>query len=641
MLATHLTEAEFLKQLHNPEKIKELNISNNNFQAETLDFLKPMTNLEWLDLGSYDEKWLGEGLINRFYGSLEPLKNMSKLNYFNIANTDINSGLEYLPKNIESFYCSSWLRKDAKCQQICRFIGNKEWMLEVIKDERRRDFWEWVCQIYKNGMRENKPLENYSSSISFGNSHLVTEAFRERNWEYWGFSQEETKEWIEVGLKDNEYQLAGYLKANSFTPEQYVNFSSKNSQEYLDYFAPLKKRDKTIELNIRERNLTGSLKLVNFPNLKKFDCSKNQISKLEIINCPQLSQVTCSKNQLSDLNFLNDLNPKNITLLSVSENKFPAQDLSCFSHFKNLEFLHVENNSFYGSLECLKGLKKVKILGIEKTNVSQDWEYLDKTKEILLFSNYRNKELDDYKSGRGSSSYDLQLWRKDQPGFKELQEILNKINPDLNINDLMEKVFFNSKTGAFEGDLQGINYLLNVGKPLLENKEKEINTLINIIQSQKKKIVEAYLHFAPEKELLQKTIEVYLEYIKSKLSKGEDNEETIELWKQKRKIQSKLEDKITKPSLIMKIEDMLRDCDKLAENELELKNKHGLTIEFKEGKIIFIGNNNIINSGKYSGIANYGNIGVVGDKGQGTITQIQSEEQREVVIEQLDFSQKN
>lgn len=73
----------------NPEILTELSVSNNNFQFKDLKLFSDFINLEKLDLSS-----------NHFTGSLELLKNLSKLKELDIGNTDINHGLEYLPWSI-------------------------------------------------------------------------------------------------------------------------------------------------------------------------------------------------------------------------------------------------------------------------------------------------------------------------------------------------------------------------------------------------------------------------------------------------------------------------------------------------------------------------------------------------------------
>jgi len=42
-------------------------------------------------------------LYIKFNGSLRPLRNLSKLKTLHIENTNIDSGLEYLPENINHF----------------------------------------------------------------------------------------------------------------------------------------------------------------------------------------------------------------------------------------------------------------------------------------------------------------------------------------------------------------------------------------------------------------------------------------------------------------------------------------------------------------------------------------------------------
>src|ERR1700722_3360687 len=90
-----LTSVDFLSQLPRPEKLEFLELSRNNFASTTLDFAAPFINLKALTLGTKKEK-VQEGVYNRFYGSLEPLKNLTQLGLLCVANTDVDSGLEYL-----------------------------------------------------------------------------------------------------------------------------------------------------------------------------------------------------------------------------------------------------------------------------------------------------------------------------------------------------------------------------------------------------------------------------------------------------------------------------------------------------------------------------------------------------------------
>ncbi|CAI2194893.1 7660_t:CDS:2, partial [Funneliformis geosporum] len=71
--------------LSNCPNLTRLNVANNNFTRLTI-----------------------LGMQNcPLHGSLEPLQGINKLQRINISNTDIDSGLEYLPESVEKVYCDS------------------------------------------------------------------------------------------------------------------------------------------------------------------------------------------------------------------------------------------------------------------------------------------------------------------------------------------------------------------------------------------------------------------------------------------------------------------------------------------------------------------------------------------------------
>jgi hypothetical protein len=110
IFSNDLNSIDFLVNLPCPEKLKYLDISNNNIEPTNLVFLKTFINLEYLYIGSccYQvDKRVLLGIRNRFYGSLEPLKNLTKLKDLDVINTDIDSGLEYLPDSIKTFECQA------------------------------------------------------------------------------------------------------------------------------------------------------------------------------------------------------------------------------------------------------------------------------------------------------------------------------------------------------------------------------------------------------------------------------------------------------------------------------------------------------------------------------------------------------
>jgi len=107
--------------------------------------------------------------------------------------------------------------------------------------------------------------------------------------------------------------------------------------------------------------------------------------------------------------------------------------------------------------------------------------------------------------------------------------------------------------------------------------EKTINELTTLIKNQKEKIIQAYLRFAPCKELLKKLITTHLEYTKAKQQKRP----VIKLRKQKESLFDELTEKLSE-EVMEEVEAMLTDCDELVRTELELENKFGssITVEF-------------------------------------------------------------
>jgi hypothetical protein len=168
-------------------------------------------------------------------------------------------------------------------------------------------------------------------------------------------------------------------------------------------------------LNISEQNLEGRLDLKSFFNLKKVNCSQNQLNSLDLTSCIKLEELNCNLNQLINLilpnccqyltnlycknnNLINlnfsVLNPEKLTNLSIRNNNFLESDLSIFSSFVNLETLYIGNdyqekieqniyNRFAGSLDFLKSLGKLKSLHISNTDIDSGLEHLHENTEII------------------------------------------------------------------------------------------------------------------------------------------------------------------------------------------------------------------------------------------------------------------
>ncbi|KLL03283.1 MAG: ankyrin repeat protein [Mycoplasmataceae bacterium CE_OT135] len=131
-------------------KIRKLNLANNNFAEQDLSFLEEFTELEELSIAN-----------NKIIGSLESLKSMTKLKRLDISDTDIDSGLEYLPENLEEINCSFGMREDSKVKNIERVLENcgikKEqtniWVISSVKELKAKLLSEKIhelCQAAEN-----------------------------------------------------------------------------------------------------------------------------------------------------------------------------------------------------------------------------------------------------------------------------------------------------------------------------------------------------------------------------------------------------------------------------------------------------------------------------------------------------------
>lgn len=165
-----------------------------------------------------------------------------------------------------------------------------------------------------------------------------------------------------------------------------------------------------------------SLVISDCPIVKRVFFDYNKLKKIEINNCPLIREISFGRNQLNDLKLLGSfLNSEKITSLRLWDNKFLSRDLSFFSKFINLEELWISDNLFTGSLKFLEGMKNLKRLHIDNTDIDSGLEYLPKSIEELLCSADNSTEkkwaikkiqtlLKGYEGWRGEHNY--QAWRK-------------------------------------------------------------------------------------------------------------------------------------------------------------------------------------------------------------------------------------
>ena len=106
-----------------PQKLTGLIIDNNNLSRQNVEVFSKFINLEDLRIGSDDREKIDQDIYNRFYGSLEILKNLTRLGDLSISNIDINGGVDYLPASVEKIRYST-MRQECKLKEITEELSS-------------------------------------------------------------------------------------------------------------------------------------------------------------------------------------------------------------------------------------------------------------------------------------------------------------------------------------------------------------------------------------------------------------------------------------------------------------------------------------------------------------------------------------
>jgi len=94
-----IVNVDFLTQLSNPHELEKLLIYNNNIQPTNIEVFSKLSNIKRLKLGT-TEDGIKKNKRNKFYGSFESWKGLTKLESICIEATDVDQGLEYLPMSL-------------------------------------------------------------------------------------------------------------------------------------------------------------------------------------------------------------------------------------------------------------------------------------------------------------------------------------------------------------------------------------------------------------------------------------------------------------------------------------------------------------------------------------------------------------
>jgi len=290
----------------------------------------------------------------------------------------------------------------------------------------------------------------------------------------------------------------------------------------------------------------GRIALKNLPQLKEctiWDCG---VQDLSIENCPQIRKLNIRQNNLTSLEFLKYLD--NLENLEIDGN---AKIIS------GLEYLPGNWGKF--SYESTKLTEVLKLYG-------NDWKACKKDAQEIF--NLLVKQ-------------DFQGLVKKFWDLKKSREELKKNIADITSKETQQKI----TSKAIITKIITKELVLNLSQEFQE-KEKKINyltlrsqELVEVSKEQKNKIISTFSRLLPEKELVQKLITTHFEFtrFKKQAIDSEDYEEkydeyTSAIQETKKQLRSKLSKEIVKDTM-NKIQGILTDCEKLAEQELELEAK--------------------------------------------------------------------
>ncbi|EXX54862.1 hypothetical protein RirG_230650 [Rhizophagus irregularis DAOM 197198w] len=182
----------------NKEKLEYINLLDNSL-SQNLNCFGCFVNLKQLFIGNTDEYRIQQDIFNRFHGNLKPLKSLNKLESLNINNTDIDSGIEYLPDSVKNFRCSIDKRPEAKVKIIYK-------QLEIFAID--------VIDALKGRYNLRAWKENWKLSKEYQKSALNGKGYEEKRVKSAFFTAEQL---IEIGVSHEE---ANSLKGKEIYKKQ-------------------------------------------------------------------------------------------------------------------------------------------------------------------------------------------------------------------------------------------------------------------------------------------------------------------------------------------------------------------------------------------------------------------------------------
>ena len=182
--------------------------------------------------------------------------------------------------------------------------------------------------------------------------------------------------------------------AQNIINSKYPFFNQRREAKKIDVSSGTLQKEGLLGSN---EKLEGELDLSDFTNLEYLDCSNNNITKI-LTNSFVLYHLDGFQNNLSDLSSIR-ADCKRFIFLRISNNNLfnpLGCNLSIFQNFVNLELLEIGNSSqvsqnkynfFFGSLQPLTNLTKLKFLDIQSTNIDSGLEYLPLSLNTIICYN--------------------------------------------------------------------------------------------------------------------------------------------------------------------------------------------------------------------------------------------------------------
>ncbi|CAG8596642.1 1769_t:CDS:10, partial [Racocetra persica] len=312
----------------NTDKLVVLHLSDNNFVEGDLSIFSKFANLQSLRVGNNEKGKIQQGIYNRFVGSLEYLRNLTKLKYLHISNTDINEGIKYLSDGIREIYYSAKERPESQ--------QTEEWLEAGLGAE------DYHFAAYLRGKGYNPHISRRGLE-----GDLVIEDFP--NLEKLNCSRNQL---TSLTLNNLPKLACLYASRNKFTDltikncpmirELYVANNQLESLDFLNSLIP----SKLTKLHISNNNFPPEDIAIfyNFVNLTSFHITNNRfygsLQSLRKLN--QLENLTVADNELtSDLEFL----PNSLNEVALDIPEISRKDTSNFKLLSWTDLIKTNKNS--------------------------------------------------------------------------------------------------------------------------------------------------------------------------------------------------------------------------------------------------------------------------------------------------------